>query len=100
MVETSVKVSDITVKDIADYLRISDLSTEDTNFLTKCLTIAKDYIKSYTGVEDLDQHSEFVICVHLLCQDMYDNRALYQDSEPRPNRTFETILNLYNGNLI
>lgn len=95
----SVKVSDITVKDIADYLRLAEPSQEDTNFLTKCLEIAKSYIKSYTGVEDLDTIQEFVICVYLLCQDMYDTRSLY-NAEAQPNKTFETILNLHCGNLI
>ncbi len=95
----SVKVSDITVKDIADYLRLAEPSQEDTNFLTKCLEIAKSYIKSYTGVEDLDTIQEFVICVYLLCQDMYDTRSLY-NADTQPNKTFETILNLHCGNLI
>lgn len=95
----SVKVSDITVKDIADYIRLSDPSEEDTNFLTKCLEIAKSYIKNYTGVEDLDAQADFVICVYLLCQDMYDNRTIYSD-KVMPNKTFETILNLHCGNLI
>ena len=95
-----IKVSDITVKDIADYLRLVDPSQEDTNFLNKCLGIAKSYIKNYTGVEDLDKIQEFVICVYLLCQDMYDNRSRYLDGNPQPNKTFETILDLHNGNLI
>ena len=99
MAENSVKVSDITEKDIADYLRLSDLSEEDTKFLKKCLEIAKSYIKNYTGVEDLDQQADFVICVYLLCQDMYDNRTIYSD-KTTPNKMFETILNLHNGNLI
>ena len=99
MAENSVKVSDITVKDIADYLRLAEQSEEDTNFLNKCLEIAKSYIKSYTGVEDLDTKADFVICVYLLCQDMYDNRSLYND-KPQPNKTFEMILNLHCGNLI
>lgn len=95
----SVKVSDITVKDIADYLRLSDISEEDTNFLEKCLEIAKSYIKNYTGVDDLDSQADFVICVYLLCQDMYDNRTIYTD-KATPNKTFETILNLHCRNLI
>ena len=99
MAENSVKVSDITVKDIADYLRLAEPSQEDINFLTKCLEIAKSYIKSYTGVEDLDTIQEFVICVYLLCQDMYDTRSLY-NADTQPNKTFETILNLHCGNLI
>lgn len=100
MAEISVKVSDITVKDIADYIRLAEPSQEDTNFLTKCLEIAKAYIKSYTGIEDLDSQAEFVICVYILCQDMYDNRSRYIDGNPQPNKTFDTILNLHCGNLI
>ncbi len=99
MAENSVKVSDITVKDIADYLRLAEASEEDTNFLKKCLEIAKSYIKNYTGVADLDSQADFVICVYLLCQDMYDNRSLYNENT-QPNKTFETILNLHCGNLI
>ena len=99
MAESNVKVSEIQIKDIADYLRLSDLTEEDTKFLTNCLEIAKSYIKNYTGVEDLDQQADFVICVYLLCQDMYDNRTIYSD-KATPNKTFETILNLHNGNLI
>lgn len=97
--ENGVKVSEITVQDIADYLRLSDPSVEDTNFLKKCLEIAKSYVKNYTGVEDLDTQADFVICVYLLCQDMYDNRTIYSD-KGTPNKTFETILNLHCGNLI
>lgn len=99
MAESKVKVSEIQIKDIADYLRLSDLTEEDTKFLTNCLEIAKSYIKNYTGVEDLDTQADFVICVYLLCQDMYDNRTIYSD-RTTPNKTFETILNLHNGNLI
>ena len=99
MAENSVKVSEITVQDIADYIRLSEPSAEDTNFLKKCLVIAKSYIKNYTGVEDLDSQADFAICVYLLCQDMYDNRTIYSD-KTAPNKTFETILNLHCGNLI
>lgn len=93
------KVSEITVKDIADYIRLSDVSEEDTAFLGKCLDIAKSYVKNYTGVEDLDSQADFVICVYLLCQDMYDNRTIYSDKNAL-NKTFETILNLHCRNLI
>ena len=100
MEETSVKVSEITVEDIADYIRLSERSEEDTNFLKKCLVIAKSYIKNYTGVEDLDSQADFVICVYVLCQDMWDNRSRYLDGNPQPNKTFDTILNLHNTNLL
>jgi hypothetical protein len=99
MAENSVKVSEITVQDIADFLRLSEQNEEDTNFLKKCLEIAKSYIRNYTGVEDLDSQADFVICVFLLCQDMYDNRTIYSD-KTTPNKTFETILNLHCKNLL
>jgi len=99
MEETSVKVSEITVEDIANYIRLSEPTKEDTDFLKKCLEIAKSYIKNYTGVEDLDEQADFVICVYILCQDMYDNRTLYSD-KTTPNKTFETIVNLHCRNLI
>ena len=96
-----VKVSEITVKDIADYLRLGEPSEEDMSFLTKCLEIAKSYIKNYTGVEDLDSQADFVILVYLLCQDMYDNRTIYVDKVGQGfTKTFETILNLHCRNLI
>lgn len=97
----SVKVSDITVQDIADYLRLSEPSEEDTAFLAKCLEIAKSYIKNYTGVEDLDSQADFVILVYLLCQDMYDNRTIYAEKVGQGlSRSFEMLLNLHCGNLI
>ena len=99
MAENSVKVSEITAQEIADFIRLSDPSEEETNFLKKCLEIAKSYIKNYTGVEDLDSQADFVICVYLLCQDMYDNRTIYSD-KTTPNKTFETILNLHCRNLL
>lgn len=99
MAENSVKVSEITVQEIAEFIRLSDPSEEDINFLNKCLIIAKSYIKNYTGVEDLDEQADFVICVYLLCQDMYDNRTIYSD-KTTPNKTFETIINLHCKNLI
>ena len=99
MAENSVKVSDITVKDIADYLRIAEISEEETNFLNKCLEIAKSFIKNYTGVEDLDNTADFVICVYVLCQSMYDDRVLVVDKDTL-NPLIKTILNLHNRNLI
>lgn len=93
------KVSELKVQDIANYLRLSEVSENDTDFLTQCLEIATSYVKNYTGVEDLDAQPEFVICVYLLCQDMYDNRALTVDNK-EINRVFETILGMHNRNLL
>ena len=93
------KVSELKQQDIANYLRLSEVSETDADFLTQCLEIAKSYVKNYTGVEDLDAQPEFTICIYLLCQDMYDNRALTIDNK-EINRVFDTILGMHNRNLL
>ena len=95
------KVSDITVQDIADYLRIAELTTVDTNYITTLLSIAKQYIVDWTGLkaEDLDSHPDFIVVVYVLIQDMYDTRALYVD-KTNVNKVVDTILGLHQRNLL
>lgn len=93
------KVSEITVKDVAEYLRISELTEEETKTLTNLLNIAKNYIKSYTGQEDLDKYQDFVIVALVLVQDMYDNRTMYVD-KTNPNTVIDTILGMHSVNLL
>jgi len=100
------KVSEITVKDIADYLRLSEISEEDEKNIELFLNIAKNYIENYTGIpqesenvedETLDTYSDFIIVVYVLCQDMYDNRTMYVDGK-NINNTVKTILNMHTRN--
>lgn len=96
------KVSDITAQKVADYLRISELTEDDRDFLTSCITVATDYILKYTGIEDtetLDKYPDMIIVVYVLCQDMYDNRVMYVDNS-NLNRVVETILGLHQRNLL
>lgn len=93
------KVSDIEVEDIADYLRIYELTEADKQMLNNLLEIAKTYIESYTGLDNLDKYPEFVIVVLILCQDMYDNRTMYVDST-NLNTVVETILGMHSVNLL
>ena len=96
------KVSDITAQDIADYLRIAELTEDDENFITSTISVAIDYILKYTGIEDaetLDTYNDMVIVVFVLCQDMYDNRAMYVDNS-NLNRVVENILGLHQRNLL
>ena len=44
------KVSEITAKDIANYLRLSEVSSEDEKDINLFLNIAKNYIENYTGI--------------------------------------------------
>lgn len=100
------KVSEITVKDIANYLRLSEVSEEDNKNIELFLNIAKNYIENYTGIpqmsedketETLDTYSDFIIVVYILCQDMYDNRVMYVDGK-NINNTVKTILDMHTRN--
>lgn len=95
------KVSDITYLDLAEYLRISEITDEDKNLLNNLLSIAISYIVSYTGhtKEDLDNYNDLVIAVFVLVQDMYDNRSMYIDSN-NVNKTVDIILSMHSSNLL
>lgn len=94
-------ISDLTVQDVADYLRLSELTTEDTALLPTILAAAKDYVYKYTGLTPLqaDVYKDLTIAVFVLCQDMYDNRAYYVDSS-NVNKVVEAILGLHSVNLL
>lgn len=93
------KVSDITIENLADYLRLSEVTPEDAGFLQTLLNVSKTFITKYTGRENLDDFPDFVIVVYLLCQDMYDNRTLYVDKGDF-NQTIQTILGMHSINLL
>lgn len=94
------KVSEITVKDVSEYINLDVLDDADYKLLSAYLTTAKSYVKNYTGVEDLDEIPEFVIVVFILCSDMYDNRALISEKNTTVNPTVKTILNMHSRNLL
>lgn len=100
------KVSEITAKDITNYLRLSEVSEEENKNIELFLDIAKNYIENYTGIsqksendkdETLDTYSDFIIVVYVLCQDMYDNRVMYVDGK-NINNTVKTILDMHTRN--
>lgn len=96
------KVSEITAQDVAEYLRIAELTEDDENFINSTISVAIDYILKYTGIEDaetLDNYNDMVIVVFVLCQDMYDNRAMYVDNS-NLNRVVDNILGLHQRNLL
>ena len=95
------KVSDIAVSDLADYLRIEELTEDETKTLVNLLEVAKAYIEHYTGrtEAELDNYSDFVIVVFVLVQDMYDNRTMYVNSN-NLNTVIETILGMHSINLL
>lgn len=99
-------ISQITPQDLADYIRITEVTEDDLNTLNTLLTVAKVYVAEYTGrtIQDLDNYKDIIIVILILCQDMWDNRTLYVDTN-NVNRVVESILNLHvinqlGGNLL
>lgn len=94
------KVSEITIEDVAKYIRLDDYVESE---IATYLNIAKNYISNYTGIqaegegETLDDFADFVIVVYVLCQDMYDNRTMYVDSN-NINKVVQTILDMHTRN--
>lgn len=95
------KVSQITYEDIQDYLRLTEIDSNDINTLNNLIKIAKNFIMNYTGrtLNELDNYNDFVIVVFVLCQDMWDNRTLYVD-KLELNKLVETILGMHSVNLL
>ena len=91
------KVSEITIQDIAAFIRLDEVGTAEQIQLSTFLTVAKDYVTNYTGLTDLDEYSDLVIVIYILCQDMFDNRSMYLDKN-NPNRVVQTILDMHTRN--
>lgn len=94
-------VSNLTSQDVADYIRIVEVTEDDLNTLDTLLSVAKKFIMNYTGhtEEELDDYQDFVIVVLILCQDMWDNRVLYVD-KTNLNKVVSTILGMHSVNLL
>lgn len=95
------KVSCITPEDVADYIRLDEVTESDITTLNNLIGIAKSFIKNYTGRtdEELDNYQDFVIVVLVLVQDMWDNRTMYVDSQ-NLNFVVDSILHLHSVNLL
>lgn len=91
------KVSNITAKDIANFIRLGEVDDADTQLLETLLIIAKDYIINYTALTDLDEYADLIIAVYILCQDMWDNRTMYID-KGNQNKVVQTILDMHTRN--
>lgn len=96
------KVSQITFGDICKHLREEEVYIfEERDYLETIKKAAIEYVKSYTGLNDveLDQHEDITIAVLVLISDMYDNRQMYVDKS-NANRVVDTILGMHCVNLL
>lgn len=92
------KVSEIQVENVAEYLRLDDYQEAE---LEAMLASAKAFIRSYTGLadEEIDEHEDFYTVALVLCQDMHDNRTMYAEKN-NANKVVDTILGMHRKNLL
>lgn len=95
------KVSEVTSADLAEFLRVGEVTPSEDEFLKTIIGAATAYMSKYTGLTtaQLDGSQDFVFVLLVLCQDMYDNRALYVDSA-NVNQTVQSILDMHSVNLL
>lgn len=95
------KVSEVTSTDLAEYLRVGEVTPSEEGFLKTIIGAATAYMCKYTGLtmEQLDESGDLVIALFVLSQDMYDNRALYVDSA-NVNLAVQSILDMHSVNLL
>lgn len=95
------KVGEVTIQDLVDYLRITEIDAAQEQVLTTMRAAAINYIVGVTGLtlEALDNYPDLTIALYALVQDMYDNRTYYVD-KANISDTVSTILNMYRTNLL
>lgn len=95
------KVSGVTSADLAAFLRVSEVTPYEDGYLSTLIGAATAYMCKYTGLTaaQLDESQDFVPVLLVLCQDMYDNRALYVDSA-NVNRMVQSTLDMHSVNLL
>ena len=95
------KFSEITVSDLTNYLRLTEVSQADESLLGTILAAAKNYVLGYTGraVEEADTFPEFTIAVYVMAEDMFDKRSYIVDSATT-NETVNSILGMRSMNLL
>lgn len=95
------KVSDVTSADLAAFLRVGEVTPYEDGYLSTLIGAATAYMCKYTGLTaaQFDESQDFVPVLLVLCQDMYDNRALYVDSA-NVNRMVQSTLDMHSVNLL
>lgn len=91
-------ISEIKKQNVADFLRLDDAND---SLLTPIMDSATKYILDYTGMteDELDDHEDLYTAFMVLCQDMYDNRAMYVDKN-NVNRVVDSILFRHRTNFV
>ena len=91
------KVSDIRITDLTEYLRLDTCDPK----LSVYLSSAKAYIRSYTGMTDIemDKHEDLVPVIYVLVTHYYENRD-YTVQNDKVNKVVQSTLDMYCKNLL
>ncbi len=94
------KVSEIQLSDIADYLRLEEGQYTEKE-LTMMLDAAKNFAQSQTGLdgEGIDKHEDITIAILVLIQDMFENRTMYVEKS-NVNKVVDSILGMHRINFL
>lgn len=94
------RLNSITDHDVEEFLRLEP-GTYDGNMMSAVRKAAESYILNYTGLtkEQADEKEDLYIAYMVLCQDMFDNRAMYVDKN-NVNKVVDSILGMHSVNLI
>ena len=96
------RVSEVTTKHLAEYLRLDpEIAEAENDLLISLRESAIAFIRSYTGLSDerIEPHADIAFALRILVQDMYDNRTMYVDKN-NLNKTVKTILDMHAINLL
>ena len=97
------KISEVTVGTLADYLRLDDPISIEEDEIEMFMASAKAEICAYTGLteEELDDHEDITQAFFVLVADMFDNRNLMQDYKSTVrNKSVDIILGMHSFNLL
>lgn len=95
-------ISNVTLQNVLDYLRLDYPTAIEQTEVTAMMTAAKNYIIGYTGLtaEELDEHEDVTIAYLVLIADMFDQRNNQIEKPTYVNKTVQSILSLYRVNLL
>lgn len=97
------KMSEVTVENMAERLRIDDVSDIISTEIEIMMESAKSFIESFTGLtaDEVDSHEDITQAFFILVADMFENRNLYNENkDSNLNKAVECILRMHSINLI
>lgn len=96
------KISEVTVDNLADYLRIDEASDIEKNELSVMKTAATAYILSYTGLtaDEADGFEDLTMALYVVVAEMFDNRNLQTKNAVNENKFVKQLLGMHAKNYL